>query len=160
MNDALENSNLYASILKNGIVDFKDSTLDEWHKNSWKTFSKEKGMILYFSNKEQQEMPADDKAFFSKILAAIKVDIEQIAIINIDYVHLPFYEVVNKVDPKKFICLGIHPNKVQLNIDVKPYKVLHLNEREILFGHALKNIAADAVLKKHLWVALQEMFLK
>lgn len=160
MNDAIENHGLIASLLKEGIVKFTDSSLDEWRKNSWKTFSKEKGMILYFSNPVEQAMPQEDQEFLSKILAAIKVEFEQIAVINVDFVNLPFYEVVNKVDPKKFICLGIHPKRVQLNIDVMPYKVLHLDNRELMFGHSLKDISKDQVLKKRLWEALQQIFLK
>lgn len=160
MNDVLQDLQLMSVILKDGNVKFKDSSLDEWRKNSWKTFSKEKGMILYFSNPEQKDMPADDYAFFQKILSAIKVDLEQIAIINVDFVHLPFYEVVNKVDPKRFICLGIAPKRVQLHIEPRAYQVCKIDSREILFGHSLKQIAADQQLKKHLWVALQEMFLK
>ena len=99
-----------------------------------------------------------DLLFLSKILAAVKLDIDK-DILLINSSSLPAFNQFKKVPSiDKLLVFGILPAEIGLHFKVKPYSLIDFNNFSFLFVHALKDISEDVNKKKMLWQQLQVLF--
>lgn len=100
----------------------------------------------------------DQEAFLKNILAAVKLDIAQVAIINISKIELPFIKVLEILTPKTILAFGAAlPEELQA---IDPYSISTYKNCKILKSDSLGEIALDKAKKKALWESLQQLFLK
>jgi hypothetical protein len=107
-------------------------------------------IIMKMSDSSEQNM-----VFLSKILAALKLEINDCDILRIENATM-----VGKMlrDYKKVLVFGIYPDILGLNIEISPYRVFYLEDSSILFAHGLQKLISEVELKNTLWKCLQLMF--
>lgn len=110
----------------------------------------QKVMVLV-DGQEDEIIAPDDKAFLLSILGAVKLGLDDVAIIDFSKYSL------RKNDLKSFnfstqLCFGISETSL--------YQVIFKEDKKILAAHSLTAIRQDVGMKKRLWACLQEIFLK
>lgn len=59
---------------------------------------------------------------------------------------------------KTLLVFGVHPARMGLHIEAKPYQSILFQSHQLLFAHTLTDIAANVNYKKQLWGQLQQLF--
>ncbi|MEP2772312.1 MAG: hypothetical protein ABJH05_09190 [Fulvivirga sp.] len=115
--------------------------------------------ILILNFDENAAFVADENLTFLKnILSAVKLDIDQVALVNLAKVDLAIDAIIKELKPKTIIGFGV--NHIE---QLKPhtiYKISTHQNCQTLLADDLKLIESDKSKKKALWEGLQELFLR
>ena len=94
-------------------------------------------------------MHPNDSAFLSKVLAAVKIELKDADLLNVDTI------MPDASGYKKVICFT---NEHGIEAAPPKYTIGKAADGVVLVADELSNIASAVPLKKQLWAALQEMF--
>ena len=116
----------------------------------------EKGLLIL----SLAGVEAAERELLSKILTAVRYDLEKDALLLEQEAHLPLNlpRIFRSKTIERIIVFGLAPAQLGLSIDIVHYRPLVFLERQFLFAHSLPEIASDKTLKSALWKALQQMF--
>lgn len=121
--------------------------------------SNRRQVLVIVDQPEEEFINATDEAFLSKIIGAIKLDINDIAIANFPKNDDLNKETLLKFNATKYIVFGVDDSKL-FKDNLPPYQIIAMdNGKQVLNCSSLAAIAGDATQKKLLWTALQKMFL-
>jgi len=104
-------------------------------------------------------LPDDQLNFLSTILGACKLNLGDVAILNISN-HEPiiYSDVLKKFRSSFLILFGVTPKEFDLPVNFPEYQVQSLNNCTFLYAPVLEKLESDKVLKSKLWVCLKKMF--
>ncbi len=160
-NNAVQDNAKVAEIVKEPKVEYPEEKIAANEKSTSETIAvnykgaNKKGIAIIVNYPDQDFINAEDEAFLLKILSAVKLTAEDVAIINkANNKNLNPLEVL-----ESSTCL-IFDEKSDLTNALNPYSVTNKDGVDILWGSPLTAIATDKVQKKLLWEALQALFLK
>lgn len=115
--------------------------------------------ILILNFDENAEFVSDQSLTFLKnILAAVKLDINQVALVNLAKVDLALDAIIEDLKPKTIIGFGV--NHIEQLKPLTIYKISTHQNCQTLLAEGLKLIESDKSKKKALWEGLQELFLR
>jgi len=142
--------------LSNQFIDFK--IIDVTDTNtilSACTGSPEKGIFLSYQETDKSMEP-----FLSKILSAVKLDLQADVLTLEKTVDNDFsFSALSKAQSiDKALFFGIPPKAVGLQVNVQKYQPLTINGCLFLFADDLKSISEKQELKRALWGALKAIF--
>ncbi|MBL6445926.1 hypothetical protein JMN32_06380 [Fulvivirga sp. 29W222] len=121
--------------------------------------SNKKQILVIVDQPGEEFINAADESFLSKIMGAIKLDINDIAIINFSNNSELNKELLLDFSATRYLMFGIDDSKL-LKGNFPPYQIMDIgNNKQVLICSALATIASDPSQKKLLWTALQKMFL-
>ncbi len=111
---------------------------------------------------KKEDFSAENRNFLSKILAAVKYELEKDAVIFSlpDGVSFSIADLVKESKMNDVILFGVNPKEVGFSFETIVYVPHCINKVNILIAHGLEQIKVKTDLKKALWAALQQMFLK
>lgn len=112
-------------------------------------------MLVHDVSNDYLSTTAED--MFVKLLAAVKLNMQDVAIINTAKQVADWEIIREKLNPQKVILWGVEPAFINLNVD--KYSVLAANDIDVLYADGLDTITTNVELKRQLWEALQKMFL-
>ena len=116
-------------------------------------FGKNNSKILILTN---SKFGKEDFELFSKILAALKLTLDDIALI--DYKHANIQEFIERIEPKKIILCGLTPFEIGLQEHVlNTYEIKDISTYNLLQAEKFNFYHTDASKKKALWFALQKL---
>ena len=113
----------------------------------------EKGIFLFVAYENEMESLI---SFLSKILEALKIDLEKDTCLTILKPNDNFSFFQNHQEAKHLFLFGVNPSQIGLNINLGNYKLIHLNKLKVLKSDALSSIQKDEKLKRILWNCLKE----
>ncbi len=146
-------------ILPGKEVDFGAKSMEEMDTHSFLKGSNNKRVVVIVTSFEEEINGAETSGLFEKIIQSIGLTMDDISLIDISKSPVSSFKVLQrKFNPTSVILFGINPQKLRLNVSVKGYQVIHLNEVQLLFSHRLGQLQEDVERKKLLWTALQSMF--
>lgn len=118
--------------------------------------SKRISFIVSYAN--EQHLPIAQLDFLSKILNAIKLQIDDIGIYNV--AKIPEEALENIVmSNQKLIFLGVNPFLLGIkSVQANKYEIVEENNKSILHADTLEDIVAKTDLKSALWINLQRLF--
>jgi hypothetical protein len=100
--------------------------------------------------------------FLSNILTACKLNLGDIALVNLANTPLLFTEIEQKNQPKFLILFDISPNELVIPLAIQPYDVVVYNNCQMLLAPALSAMDGDSIAAKtekgKLWMSLKKMF--
>jgi len=112
--------------------------------------AKQKDILILVENDSQNSLSESDLAYLIKILAAVKVNEQDIDLINVSQNSEYLQKEYQKI-------LSFTPNH-QLSDVGELYSLHHSGNSQIIVADDLKTLAASTDLRRKLWAALQEMF--
>ena len=113
-------------------------------------------VLVIVDYSEEEHIKGTDEAFLAKILMAVKVEMTDTTIINLnnnssfDYDHLSEFQ-------SSFVLYFSDQNKV-LPSEFDNYHPRTIQNKQLLMSPTLSKIASDVEEKKSLWAALKQMF--
>jgi hypothetical protein len=122
--------------------------------------NRNKVMIL-FNNEHSPYLAKNEEALLKKILLSIKLDIDDVDLVNynniqrIEYIDLLKEKVLNQL-----ISFGVSLTALNLELYLKKYQVERIEGVDMLLADSLSVLENSPDAKKLLWKALQQMFMK
>lgn len=118
-----------------------------------------KSHVSIFSHKK---LDKDEIELLKKILLALKLSFEDIALIESKANSEEYYKILSIVRPKKIILFGLTPFEIGLKeVTLNKYEILEdFKNMDILQGDPFSNYHNDPSKKKALWLSLQRLITK
>lgn len=108
---------------------------------------------------DRDNYDAQEAELLHKMMLAIKYNIkEDVFLIEVDKkTSLSLANLISVWD--NLILFGIPPYNLGLNIQYKPYVILPLEEKNVIYVEDLKSISANNSKKQAIWGLFQKLFL-
>ena len=119
--------------------------------------SNNKQIVMLVQDVDNDYLSATAEDMFVKLLAAVKLNMQDVAIINTAKQSANWSLIKDKLNPLKVILWGVAPTFINLNVD--KYSVQQASGLGVLYADGLDTITTNVELKRQLWEALQKMFL-
>lgn len=118
----------------------------------------QKSILVIVLHENIPFLPDYELNFLANILAACKLSMADIAIINQQ--HCSEHEIKNliQLEAKTILLFGTEPMSIGLPINFPPFQVQHFDKRTYLHAPPLTQIENDKGLKTKLWNALKALF--
>ncbi len=99
-----------------------------------------------------------DLELLTSILAACKLSLADVAIVNKNQHTVHYKELVGTFSSKVCLLFDIPPSAIDLPVDFPAYQVQPFAGCSFLYGPSLREMQTDQDLKKKLWVSLKRLF--
>jgi hypothetical protein len=127
--------------------------------------SNQQGVLILFHDKASSRLQAEHKQLLEKILKAIHLTFEDIALCNWAPLEITFekqsniFESIQKIKSDKILVFGDLPLAWSLSHFFQKYHITREAEgKKLLLADDLLKIAQNRELKVQLWNSLQKMF--
>lgn len=118
----------------------------------------QKNIIVVVSHESVPFLPDKELSFLSNVLAACKLGIADIGILNaFDREEAQLQNVINE-QANKVLLFGMEPLAIGLPINFPAFQLQPFNNRTYLHAPSLSQIENDKGLKGRLWTSLKAMF--
>jgi hypothetical protein len=148
---------------------FKDSLVD---LNTYKIDNENiaAGNLSYLGNNQKKVaiivadeqaiyLPDEDLNFLMGVLAACKLTMADVALINIKKNDIFTYvELEQQLKAEKLLLLGVTPPQLELPLQFPNYQIQKFNSQIYLAAPALHLLAIDKTEKTKLWNCLKQVF--
>ncbi len=115
-----------------------------------------KEILVLIENRDGEYLNSEDEIFLSKILQAVGIDLDDIALVNLEAVEN--FEQIQEITHTTAIAFT--PKYAQLNTQVSEnlYEIQTQEAIKILMAHPLHEISQEKEKKMKLWKQLQILF--
>ena len=100
--------------------------------------------------------------FLSSILTACKLNLGDVAIVNVQHTPVDFSGLKSWLQPGFLLVFGITANSLQLPFDLPNYQIQAYDQCTMLFAPPLNQMTGDSreakLEKSKLWLSLKNMF--
>jgi hypothetical protein len=121
--------------------------------------SNAKNITILVDNKDAAFLSDTELDFLSKILAACKLTLADVAIVNLHKEKGLDTEKMNQtLTPEKVLLFGVEPVTVKLPFQIPNFQIQKHNNQVFITAPDLGTLEADKELKKRLWTCFQQMF--
>jgi hypothetical protein len=144
--------------LKNTYLDYKVFAVSDSSEIKEKLSGKHQKQILIVYLDEKNP---DMDAFLSKILSAVKIQLEtDCLILKVeDVFNLPSFSLIKSLHTlKEVLVFGIKPKDLGLHFEAPQYLITEMSDHKFLFVDSLSVIFNTTERKKALWECLQILF--
>lgn len=115
-----------------------------------------KVLLLYKGTSPR--LPDEQHAFLGKILQAVKLDFEDVALLNTSLLTAQQYPLINEIDAKVWLSFGVAHASLPIKENAPTYKIIKAQNASLLLADTLEEIEADRNKKVLLWNNLKALF--
>ncbi len=163
---SLDNIQLPAIVLqdlyKNSLVDLAPgAVMKASKKTAGITFlgNNQKQVTIIATDDSSVYLPDEDLNFLMGILAACKLSMADIALVNLaKNGAFAYSDIEHQLYAETILLFGVTPLQLQLPLEFPHYQVQKFNGLVYLAAPSLNTIAADKAEKAKLWNCLREIF--
>lgn len=149
---------MLADLYKNSLVETTATTQAPGSRQIKYLGNNGKNVIVIVSHKSVPFLPDEELNFLSTVLAACKLSIADIAIINSSTIEQSDLQTMINTEANKVLLFGIEPLAIGLPINFPAFQLQPFNSRTYLYAPELSQIESDKGLKARLWTSLKAMF--
>lgn len=121
--------------------------------------SNKQNIIILINNPDISYLSNQQLNFLTGILAACKLNLADIAILNLHKRPAINYNTINdELSPRITLMFGVSPMSIGLPFDIPMFQVQQFNERTYMVAPTLQELGNNKELKRQLWVNLQQIF--
>jgi hypothetical protein len=157
LNNIQLKSSLLADLYKNCLVETSTNSALETKQPKY-LGNNQKNIIVIVSHQTVPFLPDEELSFLTTILAACKLSMADIGVINNDRVEPTDLKNIIQSEAKNILLFGVEPLTIGLPINFPPFQLQPFNNRTYLHAPALSQIENDKALKARLWSALKVLF--
>jgi hypothetical protein len=118
---------------------------------------KNKKKVLWIVNETAQAFLDDaDFEFLSQIVTACKMNMDDIALVNMAHINTTIADVVEELQASVVLLCGIEYNHLPVKTD--EYMIYPFNHQQYFIADSLKELRNDKAKKTKLWLALKAIF--
>ncbi len=119
----------------------------------------QKQISILVSNEEVLYLPDEQLSFLVGILAACKLTMEDVAIINIKKNDTFTYKTIGEeLNAEKIFLFGVDASQIELPIQFPQYQIQKYNQQVYLAAPMLSVLQDDKAEKMKLWTCLKQVF--
>ncbi len=119
----------------------------------------QKKILLVVKEENAVFLTEEDLTFLTGILTACKLNMSDIALVNIiNYQTTTYDDLVKSFDPSITLCFGVNAKQLQFPIQCNHFEISTQQNKTVLFSHPLRHIAENIEDKKRLWNCLKTIF--
>jgi len=120
----------------------------------------EKKILIVVKNEQETVLPENELTFLSSILAACKLTLNEVVILNWSGLDKKEYKLILHQLESRFVLLfGVPPLQFGLPMDFPPFQIQAFDGRQYLFTPPLQKIQEHKGIKAELWNALKKLFM-
>jgi hypothetical protein len=157
LNNIQLKSNLLADLYKDSLVETNATSVPEAKQLKY-LGNNQKNILVVVSHQAVPFLPDVEFNFLTSILAACKLSIADIGIINYHNVEQADLQTIIHSEAKNILLFGVEPLTIGLPINFPPFQLQPFNNRTYLCAPALSKIENDKGLKTRLWTSLKVLF--
>jgi hypothetical protein len=118
-----------------------------------------KRIAILVNNDEISYLPDNELQFLTGILTACKLDLADVAIINLAKNSSINYSLLSEeLSAEKILLFGVSPNDIDLPLQFPNYQVQRYNNQIYLSSPVLSALIVDKNEKLKLWNSLKQVF--
>lgn len=118
-----------------------------------------KNIVVLTHYNEAVYLPDEHLAFLTTILNACKINLGDVAVINIAHIATDYRELKNQLKTQKALLFEVEPAQIQLPVSFPHFQVQSFDGCQYLLSPSLDKLENDKGLKGKLWTSLQRLFL-
>lgn len=149
---------MLADLYKNSLVETTSPQVAGEPKKLRYLGNNQKKIIVIVFHQSVPILPDAELGFLSNVLAACKLGIADIGIINSHGADQDDLQALIKEEANKVLLFGVEPLAIGLPINFPAFQLQPFNNRIYLHAPALSQIENDKALKGRLWTSLKAMF--
>lgn len=129
-------------------------------EDEWKFLGKNaQNVLVVVDYQSAVHIPDDDLGFLTQLLAACKLNLGDITLINfLHYRQTSYQAILEKFGSRRIILFGVDPLQWGLPIGFPHFQQQAFAGCRFLYAPQLSAIKTDKLIKTKLWVALQPFF--
>jgi hypothetical protein len=133
---------------------------EEAKSTGWKSLGDNKKNILVLVNYSGVEyLPEQQLNFLNGMLGACKLELSDIALINIGDHHSASYkEIMLQFKSRIILLFDIAPTSIGLPLDFPHFQIQPFSGNSFLYSPSLDELENDKMLKSKIWVCLRRLF--
>jgi predicted regulator of Ras-like GTPase activity (Roadblock/LC7/MglB family) len=158
LNNIQLKSSMLADLYKNSLVETPSAISASQTKPLKYLGNNQKHIIVIVSHDSVPFLPDGELNFLSNVLAACKLSIADIAIVNNSNIKESDLQTMINTEANKVLLFGIEPLAIGLPINFPAFQLQPFNSRTYLYAPELSQIESDKGLKARLWTSLKTMF--
>jgi hypothetical protein len=117
-----------------------------------------KNIIVIVRHEDIPVLPDEELNFLTTILAACKLGVEDIALVNAAATNENGLQTLITDAGRIVLLFGTDPLSIGLPINFPPFQLQQFNQRTYLYSPTLNEIEKDKALKSKLWTSLKNLF--
>lgn len=153
---------LIQELFKNCLVEFDAKELienDPLFSSFYTLGNNQRRVVIVVENNETLYLPDNQLNFLLGILAACKLTMEDVAIVNIAKNKGVTYKSIElELKAERIILFGVKPTQINLPLEFPIYQIQQYNNQTYLSASMLNNIEEDKAEKAKLWNCLKQIF--
>lgn len=158
LNNIQLKSSMLADLYRNSLVETTSAITAPELKQLKYLGNNQKNIVVVVFHEAVPFLPDGELSFLSNVLAACKLSIADIGIINSYNVEQTDLQNIINSEGKKVLLFGVEPLAIGLPINFPPFQLQPFNNRTYLHAPPLSQIENDKALKGRLWTSLKAMF--
>ena len=150
-----------ALLFKNSLVEINtENPVSSATNGEWKYLGENKQKTLIVVRYAGEvHLPGRQLSFLTKLLAACKLTITDVAIVNFQhYTSSDFDRIIDHFKPKVVLLFDIAPGEFGMPMIFPQFQVQRYKEAVFVSSPSLEVIEPDKALKGNLWVCLKKIF--
>lgn len=118
-----------------------------------------KNILIVVNHTDVTHLPDEELGFLTAILSACKLNLGDVAIINMNnYSDKTHRDFISHFNSRIILLFGYDPLSFGLPIDFPHFQVQGLNNSTFLYSPAMSERNTDPLFKSKLWVCLKKIF--
>lgn len=117
-----------------------------------------KKILVLTCSEEADFLTEPEQAFLEKILQALQLNFEDVAIVNVIKINKDTVDKINRFDCRYMISFGVTNAQMPVNSETSFYEVFEQEKITYLLADPLLTIEGDQHKKRKLWNALKKLF--
>jgi hypothetical protein len=123
------------------------------------SFPKLRSRVLILVQTYGKGIAAEERAFLTKVLKAVHLDIDKVDLLELDSLESPdASEVVREHKADYILLFGVKPEMANLDVPLKLFEPIKLHGIWFLMSNSLVRIELEEAKRRDLWNALKKMF--
>ncbi len=119
----------------------------------------QKNILVVVNHDEAVHLPDEDLSFLTKLLAASKLSLDDVAVINKkNYPGETSKQILHDFNSKIVFLFGIDPVSFGMPVNFPAYQVQLVGQVTFLFTPAISEQRDDKLLKSKLWISFRNIF--
>ena len=144
-----------ASKQEHGLLQKTDVPKDEWKYLG----ENKKNILIVVDHSDVVHLPDEELSFLTNLLAACKLSLADVAIVNRNnYKDVNYKDVMSNFKSRIVFLFGTEPVTFGLPLSFPYFQIQPFASATFLFSPSLEETKKDELLKSKLWVCLRRIF--
>jgi hypothetical protein len=148
---------MLADLYKDSLVETSTTAVPELKQPKY-LGNNQKNIIVIVSHQSVPFLPDEELNFLTTVLAACKLSVADIGIINNYNVEQADLQSIINSEARNILLFGVEPLSIGLPINFPTFQLQPFNNRTYLHAPVLSQIEKDKTLKSRLWTSLKTLF--